>query len=282
MADAKVSALSAAGTLSGTEVVHGVQAGGDVKITTQAIADLGGGGGGSVIDPMRLDLQAAVIPTFNSIGTIGSSAAATVSGTASNAGGVGAPRYRSYTTAATANSNADAYMAPVLVSNPSDAGMPGLLFSAHLVFPDASYSSARMGVGVSQNSQMSWFRSSDNGAFPGMAFQYSTTRGSSNWFFVNRYSSSAFDAYDTGVAFSSGTWAFRIWWESGGGEVFWSIRKLNSTDGASGSFTTNIVDFNGSGSEQTFNAGVAFRTIDAVARTFGVVGIHTYTLGEAL
>ena len=49
MSDKLISELSAASTLDGTELVPGDQSGGDVKITTQAIADLGGGSAGSPI-----------------------------------------------------------------------------------------------------------------------------------------------------------------------------------------------------------------------------------------
>lgn len=44
MADIKISALSSAGALAGTEAVPIVQSGATVKTTTQAIANLGGGG----------------------------------------------------------------------------------------------------------------------------------------------------------------------------------------------------------------------------------------------
>lgn len=47
MADKKISQLPSASTLDGTEVVAGVQDGATKKITTQAIADLASGGGGS-------------------------------------------------------------------------------------------------------------------------------------------------------------------------------------------------------------------------------------------
>lgn len=48
MAEIKISQLSSGTTLDGTEVVPIVQGGTTVKITTQDIADLGGGGGASV------------------------------------------------------------------------------------------------------------------------------------------------------------------------------------------------------------------------------------------
>lgn len=44
MADLKISQLTAAGALTGVELVEAVQGGLNVKTTTQAIADLGGGG----------------------------------------------------------------------------------------------------------------------------------------------------------------------------------------------------------------------------------------------
>jgi len=47
MADKKISELTGAGTLTGTEEVPIVQSGVTVKTTTQDIADLGGGGGGT-------------------------------------------------------------------------------------------------------------------------------------------------------------------------------------------------------------------------------------------
>lgn len=46
MANLKISQLSAAGTLDGTELVEVVKGGSNVQTTAQAIADLGGGGGG--------------------------------------------------------------------------------------------------------------------------------------------------------------------------------------------------------------------------------------------
>jgi hypothetical protein len=48
MSNKKISALTAAGALSGAELVEIVQGGVNVKSTTQDIADLGGGGGGAV------------------------------------------------------------------------------------------------------------------------------------------------------------------------------------------------------------------------------------------
>jgi hypothetical protein len=50
MANRKISELSAAGALTGTELVEIVQSGSNVQTTTQDIADLGGGGGGSSND----------------------------------------------------------------------------------------------------------------------------------------------------------------------------------------------------------------------------------------
>lgn len=61
MADTKTSAESAAATLDGSELVRGVQAGGNVKITTQAIADLAPAGG--LFGPVLSD-----IPTSAGIG----------------------------------------------------------------------------------------------------------------------------------------------------------------------------------------------------------------------
>lgn len=51
MADLKISELTAAATLTGAELVEAVQGGQNVKTTTQAIADLGSGGGGDVVGP---------------------------------------------------------------------------------------------------------------------------------------------------------------------------------------------------------------------------------------
>lgn len=48
MPNKKISELTAAGALTGAELVEVVQSGTNVKTTTQDIADLGGGGGGSV------------------------------------------------------------------------------------------------------------------------------------------------------------------------------------------------------------------------------------------
>jgi hypothetical protein len=45
MSDQKLTDLSAAGTLDGTELLYMVQAGNDVKVTAQAVADLAAGGG---------------------------------------------------------------------------------------------------------------------------------------------------------------------------------------------------------------------------------------------
>lgn len=50
MADVKISQLTGALTLDGTEVLPGVQDGATVKITAQDIADLAGGGGASYTD----------------------------------------------------------------------------------------------------------------------------------------------------------------------------------------------------------------------------------------
>lgn len=50
MADVKISQLTGAGALDGTEVLPGVQSGATVKITAQDIADLAGGGGASYTD----------------------------------------------------------------------------------------------------------------------------------------------------------------------------------------------------------------------------------------
>ena len=45
MADTKISAMTSAAALDGTELVPVVQGGANVKATTQAIADLAGAGG---------------------------------------------------------------------------------------------------------------------------------------------------------------------------------------------------------------------------------------------
>lgn len=60
----KISALPAAGALTGTELVEGVQSGANVKMTTQAIANLGGGGAawGGITGTLssQTDLQTAL------------------------------------------------------------------------------------------------------------------------------------------------------------------------------------------------------------------------------
>jgi len=50
MANLKISELPAAGALTGAELIESVQGGINVQTTTQDIADLGGGGGGHVIE----------------------------------------------------------------------------------------------------------------------------------------------------------------------------------------------------------------------------------------
>ena len=50
MADVKISELTSAAALDGTELVPVVQNGSTVQTTTQDIADLGGGGGASYTD----------------------------------------------------------------------------------------------------------------------------------------------------------------------------------------------------------------------------------------
>lgn len=64
MASKKISELSAAGALTGAELVEAVQGGQNVKTTTQAIANLGGGGGawGSITGTLssQTDLQTAL------------------------------------------------------------------------------------------------------------------------------------------------------------------------------------------------------------------------------
>jgi len=63
MADKILTDLTAAGTLDGTELVYGVQAGNSRKLTTQAIADLGGGSGG---EDLTLYDEAGASDTFTS------------------------------------------------------------------------------------------------------------------------------------------------------------------------------------------------------------------------
>lgn len=64
MEDKKISGLTAAGVLIGTELVEVVQGGVNKQSTTQDIADLGGGGGtwGSITGTLsaQTDLQAAL------------------------------------------------------------------------------------------------------------------------------------------------------------------------------------------------------------------------------
>lgn len=54
MANKKISELTAAATLDGTELVEVVQSGANVQTTTQEIADLGGGGGASYLKYVAL------------------------------------------------------------------------------------------------------------------------------------------------------------------------------------------------------------------------------------
>ena len=58
----KISELSASGTLDGTELVEIVQSAGNVRTTTQAIANLGGGGGGfTAVSPVGNLLRVATV-----------------------------------------------------------------------------------------------------------------------------------------------------------------------------------------------------------------------------
>ena len=66
-ADTKISEMTAAGSLDGTEVVGGVQSGASVKITTQSIADLGAAGSG---DDVSIDGAGVSDPDFVSTGDI--------------------------------------------------------------------------------------------------------------------------------------------------------------------------------------------------------------------
>ncbi len=54
MTDKKISAMTAADTLDGTEIVPVLQGGANVRTTTQDIADLGSGGGGSGLEMIGL------------------------------------------------------------------------------------------------------------------------------------------------------------------------------------------------------------------------------------
>ena len=49
MANLKISQMTSSSALDGTEIVPGLQGGNNVSITTQDIADLAGGGGGSLL-----------------------------------------------------------------------------------------------------------------------------------------------------------------------------------------------------------------------------------------
>lgn len=62
MAKEKISELPAAGTLDGTEEIPGVQGGDTVKMTTQAIADLGGGGDTVIVYGALLSQESADAP----------------------------------------------------------------------------------------------------------------------------------------------------------------------------------------------------------------------------
>lgn len=55
----KISELPAAGALTGNELVEGVQGGANVKMTTQDIADLGGGGGSKMDKYITANRQTA-------------------------------------------------------------------------------------------------------------------------------------------------------------------------------------------------------------------------------
>lgn len=76
MANKKISELSSAGPLTGTESVEIVQGGANVQTTTQDIADLGAGGGGGTWGSItgtlssQTDLQAALNAKLNAIPTI--------------------------------------------------------------------------------------------------------------------------------------------------------------------------------------------------------------------
>ena len=59
MADTKISAETAAGALTGSEIVPVVQGGVNKRTTTGAIAALGGGGGGGGITGVALTMPSA-------------------------------------------------------------------------------------------------------------------------------------------------------------------------------------------------------------------------------
>ena len=74
MANIKISELTAAGALTGTELVEIVQDGVNVQTTAQDIADLGGGGGGAitvVAQPTDLTIDGASGTVYTNEGAAG-------------------------------------------------------------------------------------------------------------------------------------------------------------------------------------------------------------------
>lgn len=286
MADAKISALTSAGALTGTEEVPIVQSGVTVKTTTQDIADLGGGGGGGGLDarsisPLCMMMQGNSSPSYaNTAVVLNDGTQAHVAPTSTT------PAFQRATTAASANANGGFGVSSPVYGPLSGTSFEGFHIKMLLVLPDGSYGSGstgvRLGAGIAQNGGLTTYRASDSGfgAIQAAIFQYSTQRGDTNWQFITSSGPSGTDTTitDTGVAFSPGVWEAQLWMPPGGASCGWSIRQSGGSAGDSGSVTTTLPNF--AYFAGVTNVGMVIRTLTSTARAAGIGNIVISSYNE--
>ena len=273
MADTKISDLAAASALTGAELVEVVQGGANVRSTAAAIAALAGGG--STIDPLRITFSAGVFSgQSNGFTLAGGASSQPTSGSATVATVADTTTVMRYVNAAIP-ATVDAQYAlnpgmPVAVTRGSTDLFSGWLLQFDIHLPDASYAGANLGVGLASTGYwMDFLRNNIGADGYGVALAYVPGRGS-DWKILYNKPSPYGPAIqiNTSVPFSPGGWQITLVVLPEETVMRWSIKKVNGTDGGSGTLAMANVPAQ---PESRLMAGIYTST--AVARNFGIRSI---------
>lgn len=176
------------------------------------------------------------------------------------------PFMTNYLTAATAGSQGgNSTNSRVWVRGSTSSGFGGFFFYSRLYFPDATYASARVFIGMGSTGTTT-LAASDTPAANYCGFQYSTNRADTTWQFTTSDGTTQSLVGITGASFlPQKVYEFSIYCPPGGSVIYFQLDNVTDGTTYSGFSSTNLPTSN-----IYLNAGYMLTTLDTTARNIRV------------
>ncbi|MBW4062252.1 hypothetical protein HJC99_06825 [Candidatus Saccharibacteria bacterium] len=174
-----------------------------------------------------------------------------------------------FATAATANDTTGVGNTAVQFYRGSTPGANGFFYEARTAYPDANYGSGATGSRIWEgltNQTIATNTSADNPAGHYAGFQYSTTRGDTNWQFMTKDGTTQ-NVIDTTEAFVVGkVYEFYIYTPPQGTTIYWRVDNLTDGTTQEGSTVSNLP-----GASTAMRGGSGLRTLTTTSRNMRVM-----------